>query len=84
MAIKIRPPKTADLVDYLRRLFLYTEQELLAEITRKRRRDLVDYAEVASLERVQGILTNMVDETFTYAPTMIEKIFYRSANDAAR
>ena len=76
MAIKIRPPKTADLVDYLRRLFLYTEQELLAEITRKRRRDLVDYAEVASLERVQGILTNMVDETFTYAPTMIEKIFY--------
>lgn len=83
MAIKIRPPKTADLVDYLRRLFLYTEQELLAEITRKRRRDLVDYAEVASLERVQGILTNMVDETFTYAPTMIEKIFYRSDKDAA-
>ena len=83
MAIKIRPPKTADLVDYLRRLFLYTEQELLAEITRKRRRDLVDYAEVASLERVQGILTNMVDETFTYAPAMIEKIFYRSDKDAA-
>lgn len=83
MAIKIRPPKTADLVDYLRRLFLYTEQELLAEITRKRRRDLVDYAEVASLERVQEILTNMVDETFTYAPTMIEKIFYRSDKDAA-
>lgn len=83
MAIKIRPPKTADLVDYLRRLFLYTEQELLAEITRKRRRDLVDYAEVASLERVQGILTNMVDETYTYAPKMIEKIFYRSDKDAA-
>lgn len=83
MAIKIRPPKTADLIDYLRRLFLYTEQELLAEITRKRNRDQVDYAEVASLERVQGILTNMVDETHTYAPKMIEKIFYRSDKDAA-
>lgn len=83
MAIKIRPPKTADLIDYLRRLFLYTEQELLAEITRKRNRDQVDYAEVASLERVQGILTNMVDETYTYAPKMIEKIFYRSDKDAA-
>lgn len=43
----------------------------------------MDYAEVASLERVQGILTNMVDETFTYAPTMIEKIFYRSDKDVA-
>ena len=83
MAIKIRPPKTADLIDYLRRLFLYTEQELLAEITRKRRRDQVDYAEAASLERVQGILTNMVDETYTYAPKMIEKIFYRSDKDTA-
>ena len=83
MAIKIRPPKTADLTEYLQHLFLYTEQELLAEITRKRKRGLVDYAEVASLERVQGILTNMVDETFSYAPVMIEKIFYRSDKDAA-
>ena len=46
----IRPPKNADVTAYMRMLFLKTEQDLIAEISRKRRRGLVDYAEVASLE----------------------------------
>ena len=83
MAIKIKPAKPEDIAEYLRKLFLYTEQDLLAEITRKRARGLVDYAEVASLERVQEILMRMVDDTFEYVPVMIEKIFYRSDKDAA-
>ena len=83
MAIKIKPAKPEDIAEYLRKLFLYTEQDLLAEITRKRTRGLVDYAEVASLERVQEILMRMVDDTFEYVPVMIEKIFYRSDKDAA-
>lgn len=83
MAIKIKPAKPEDIAEYLRKLFLYTEQDLLAEITRKRARGLVDYAEVASLERVQKILMRMVNDTFEYVPVMIEKIFYRSDKDAA-
>ena len=79
----IRPPKNADVTAYMRMLFLKTEQDLIAEISRKRRRGLVDYAEVASLERVQRILQNMVDESWAYVPTMIETIFYRSGKDAA-
>lgn len=83
MAIKIKPAKAEDIIEYLRRLYLYTEQDLLAEITRKRSRQLVEYAEVASLERVQEILSRMVDETFEYTPVMIEKIFYHSDKDFA-
>lgn len=83
MAIKIKPAKPEDIAEYLQKLFLYTEQDLLAEITRKRARGFVDYAEVASLERVQEILMRMVDDTFEYVPAMIEKIFYRSDKDAA-
>ncbi len=79
----IRPPKNADVTAYMRMLFLKTEQDLIAEISRKRRRGLVDYAEVASLERVQRILQNMVDESWAYVPAMIETIFYRSGKDAA-
>lgn len=79
----IRPPKDADVTAFMRMLFLRTEQELIREINRKRRAGLVEYAEVASLERVQRTLQMMVDESWSYVPTMIETIFYRSAKDAA-
>ena len=52
MAMKIRPPKKADVTALLRNLFLRTEQELIREITRKRAAGHVEYAEVAALERV--------------------------------
>lgn len=79
----IRPPATADVTAFMRMLFLKTEQNLIHEITRKRSADLVDYAEVASLERVQKILQNMIDESWDYIPKMIETIFYHSDKDAA-
>lgn len=78
----IRPPATADVTAFMRMLFLKTEQNLIHEITRKRNADLVDYAEVASLERVQKILQNMIDESWDYIPKMIETIFYHSDKDA--
>lgn len=83
MAIQIKPPETEDLTRHLRILFLRTERQIIDEITRKRAAGYVDYAEVAALERVQAILQNMTDETWTYVPQMVEKIFYRSEKDAA-
>ncbi len=83
MATKIRPPEKADVTALLRNLFLRTEQELIKEITRKRAGGHVEYAEVAALERVQKILQNMVDTSWSYVPVMIEKIFYHSDKDAA-
>lgn len=79
----IRPPETADITTFMRMLFLRTEQELIHEITRKRKAGYVDYAEVASLERVQKTLRSMVDESWSYVPTMIETIFYHSEKAAA-
>ena len=83
MAVQIKPPETEDLARHLRILFLRTERQIIDEITRKRTAGYVDYAEVAALERVQAILQNMTDETWTYVPQMVEKIFYRSEKDAA-
>lgn len=83
MAKLIRPPDGADVTAFLRMLFLRTEERLLKEIARKRAGGYVDYAEVAALERVQGILQAMVDESWEYVPKMIEKIFYHSDKDAA-
>lgn len=83
MATKIRPPKKADVTALLRNLFLRTERELIREITRKRAAGHVEYAEIAALERVQKILQNMVDTSWSYVPVMIEKIFYHSDKDAA-
>lgn len=79
----IRPPGKEDLTAFLRMLFLRAERELIDEIMRKRERGLVDYAEVASLERVQRILQSLVDRSWAYVPEMIETIFYRSDKDAA-
>ena len=64
-------------------LFLKTEREIVNEISRKRAKEYVDYADVAALERVQETLRNMVDESFDYVPQMVEKIFYYSEKDAA-
>lgn len=83
MATKVRPPKKADVTALLRNLFLRTEQELIREITRKRAAGHVEYADVAALDRVQKILQNMVDTSWSYVPVMIEKIFYHSDKDAA-
>lgn len=79
----IRPPKTSDNTLFLRMLFLRTERMIIDEITRKRSMGYVDYAEVAALERVQRILTDMSNEAFDYVPQMIEDIVIKSDKDAA-
>lgn len=84
MAVKlIRPPETEDKTKFLRLLFLRTECQIIDEITRKRESGLVDYAEVAALQRVQKTLQSMVDESWDYVPEMIEKIFREADKDAA-
>lgn len=81
--MKILPPDRADVTAFMRMLFLRTEREIINVINRKRGAGHVDYAEVAALERIQRILQSMVDESWVYVPTMIEKIFYHSGKDAA-
>ena len=79
----IRPRQTnkSDMLAFLRMLYLKTEQDIINEIMRKRASNYVDYAEVAALERVQSILQSMIDETWSYVPVMIEKIFYDTFKD---
>lgn len=82
MAVKlIRPPEAKDRTAFLRALFLRTERQIVNEITRKRAAGYVDYAETAALERVREILRELEDESWSYVPKMIERIFYQS--DAA-
>lgn len=81
--MKILPPNRTDATVYMRKLFLQTELEILNVINRKRAAGHVDYAEVAALERVQQILQSMIDKSWSYVPTMIEKIFYHSDKDAS-
>lgn len=74
-------PKKVDAEKYLLWLFQKTENDIINEILRKRRMGYVDYAEVAALERIQGDLQTMVDQSQVYVPKMIEKRFYGSNKD---
>ena len=73
----IRKPAPGQLkADRMRMIYLRAEQQILKEITRKRNLGLVDYSEVAALQRVQQILRNMTAEAEEYAPVMIKMQFY--------
>ena len=73
----IRKPAPGQLkADRMRMIYLRAEQQILKEITRKRNLGLVDYSEVAALQRVQQILRNMTTEAEEYAPVMIKMQFY--------
>ena len=72
----LKSPQEEEAVRRMQKIYLDAERKIVAEITRKRSLGYVDYAEVASLERVQAILTKMQDDTFTYAPVMVETIFH--------
>lgn len=56
--------------------FLKAETDIINEIARLRAGGLVDYHAEAALERVQTILRRLEDESWTYAPRMIERQFY--------
>ena len=73
----IRKPAPGQLkADRMRMIYLRAEQQILKEITRKRNLGLVDYSEVAALQRVQQILRDMTTEAEEYAPVMIKMQFY--------
>ena len=76
MAPILKKPAAAVARARMRQVFAKAEQDIIDEITRKRLAGYVDYAEVASLERVQQILTDMQDKVGEYMPKYIEKIFY--------
>lgn len=60
----------------LRKIYLKAESDIIDAIAYKRSRGLVDYAEVAALDRVQKILQGLINDTWKYAPKMIEAYFY--------
>lgn len=61
----------------MRTLYIKTEQKIINEITRKRALGLVDYADVAALDRVRAILKNMTDTAEERIPQAIERFFYK-------
>ena len=67
----------------LREIYVKAERAIIREITRKRNLGLVDYEDVASLKRVQEILTHMTTEADEYVPKMIESYFYTAEQIAS-
>lgn len=67
----------------LREIYVKAERAIIREITRKRNLSLVDYEDVASLKRVQEILTRMTTEADEYVPKMIESYFYSAEQIAS-
>ena len=57
-------------------LYLRAETDIVNELARLRAQGLADYHAEAALERVQGILQQMQNESFAYIPQMVEREFY--------
>lgn len=72
----VKSPREEKAILKVQKIYLNAERKIIAEITRKRNLNLVDYAEVAALERVQQILTEMQSDSFLYIPEMVETIFH--------
>lgn len=72
----VKSPREEKAILKVQKIYLDAERRIVAEITRKRRLGYVDYAEVAALERVQQILTEMQNESFLFVPEMVESIFH--------
>ena len=83
MAIIKKPTPSEMALARLRAIYLKAEQDIIREITRKRDLGLVDYGEVASLQRVQGILRNMNTKAEEYVPKMVETYFYTAEQQAS-
>lgn len=65
-------------------IFLKAETDIINEIGRLRSQGNVDYHAVAALERVQAILRQMENNSWTYSRPMIEKMFYVRVPEARR
>ena len=74
----IKKPGPGDMaVERMRLIYTKAEQNIIKELTRKRNLGLVDYSDLAALERVQKILQDMSDEVEQYAPIAIKEKFYK-------
>lgn len=78
-----RAPRETELKQLIQ-LFLQAETQIINEIGRLRSQGLADYHAVASLERVQGILSQLENSCWEYVPQMIEKKFYVRAPQARK
>ena len=79
----IKKPGPGDLkVERMRLIYTKAEQNIIKELTRKRSLELVDYSDLAALERVQKILRDMTDEAEEYIPIAMKEKFYK-ADDLA-
>ncbi|MCX4266097.1 MAG: minor capsid protein, partial [Firmicutes bacterium] len=65
-------------------LYLRAETDIVNELARLRAQGLADYHAEAALERVQGILQKMQNESFVYIPQMVEREFYVHNPEARR
>ena len=63
-------------LDALLALYLRAETDIINELARLRAMGLADYHAEAALERVQGILQKMQNDSFVYIPQLVEREFY--------
>lgn len=68
-------------LEYLRKVYLKAEVDIINEIARLRSKGLIDYHAIAALERVQRILLSLQDSAWKYVPKMIEREFYANHPD---
>lgn len=80
----LKLPESELLLEQLRRIYLKAEQEIIDTIAYKRSRGLIDYAEMAALERVQRILAQLRDACWRYVPRLVESHFYEAHPESAR
>lgn len=76
-------PEWAILLEKLRRIYRKAEDDILDAISYKRTYGLIDYAEVAALERVQRILAQLQDDCWRYVPRLVESHFYAAHPERA-
>lgn len=76
-------PEWVILLEKLRRVYRKAEDDILEAISYKRGRGLIDYAEVAALERVQRILARLQDDCWRYVPRLVESHFYAAHPERA-
>lgn len=72
----ISRPHMSDELERLISIFLKAETDIINEIARLREGGLVDYHAQAALDRVQGILRKLENDSWEYVPKMIERQFY--------
>lgn len=70
-----KPPQDS-LLEKLILLFLWAETSIVNTLGNLRSRGLADYHVNAALDRVQGILRKLRNNSREYAPRMIERYFY--------